>query len=87
LFKWGICNKNVIIIKTTRTCFNRGDGGCSREAAATEGGKVIALDTSALVRLLVADDAEQAAMVPHLVLFAEKKPLHFFKLMPKIRPE
>jgi len=34
---------------------------------------VIALDTNALVRLLVEDDAEQAAMVQELVLFAEKK--------------
>ena len=34
---------------------------------------MIALDTNALVRLLVEDDAEQAAMVQELVLFAEKK--------------
>lgn len=34
---------------------------------------MIALDTNALVRLLVEDDAEQAATVQQLVLFAEKK--------------
>jgi len=34
---------------------------------------VIALDTNALVRLLVEDDPEQAAIVQQLVLFAEKK--------------
>lgn len=34
---------------------------------------MIALDTNALVRLLVEDDAEQAAMVQKLILFAEKK--------------
>ena len=34
---------------------------------------MIALDTNALVRLLVEDDPEQAAIVQQLVLFAEKK--------------
>jgi predicted nucleic-acid-binding protein len=34
---------------------------------------MIALDTNALVRLLVEDDTEQAATVQQLVLFAEKK--------------
>ncbi len=34
---------------------------------------MIALDTNALVRLVIEDDAEQAAMVQQLVLFAEKK--------------
>jgi predicted nucleic-acid-binding protein len=34
---------------------------------------VIALDTNALVRLLVEDDPEQAATVRQLVLYAEKK--------------
>ena len=34
---------------------------------------MIALDTNALVRLLVEDDAEQAKMVQQLVLYAEKK--------------
>jgi len=34
---------------------------------------MIALDTNALVRLVIEDDAEQAAMVQQLILFAEKK--------------
>ena len=34
---------------------------------------MIALDTNALVRLLIEDDPEQAAMVQQLVLFAEIK--------------
>jgi len=44
---------------------------------------VIALDTNALVRLLVEDDAEQAAVVQQLVLFAEKKPISLL-ILPEV---
>jgi predicted nucleic-acid-binding protein len=38
-----------------------------------QGSEVIALDTNALLRLLVEDDAKQAAAVQRLVLFAKNK--------------
>ena len=44
---------------------------------------MIALDANALVRLLVEDDAEQAAVVQQLVLFAEKKPISLL-ILPEV---
>ena len=44
---------------------------------------MIALDTNALVRLLVEDDAEQAGMVQQLVIFAEEKSINLL-ILPEV---
>ncbi len=44
---------------------------------------MIALDTNALVRLLVEDDAQQASMVQQLVIFAEKKSIKIL-ILPEV---
>ena len=44
---------------------------------------MIALDTNALVRLLVEDDAQQASTVQQLVIFAEKKSIKIL-ILPEV---